>query len=91
MSHKHKAKIEKVFEHPTSANIDVKKLLSALEHYGVTVELTKKHKAKLFYETEETKEFILPLPHGDKLPKDEVVMLRHWLEEIGLTPDKIEG
>jgi len=87
MSHKHKAKIEKVFEHPTSANIDVKKLISALEHYGVKVELTKKHKAKLFYEE---KEFVLPLPHGDHLPKDEVVMLRHWLEEIGLTPDKID-
>ncbi len=87
MSHKHKAKIEKVFEHPTSANIDVKKLISALEHYGVTVELTKKHKAKLFYGE---KEFVLPLPHGDHLSKDEVVMLRHWLEEVGLTPDKID-
>jgi len=91
MSHKHKAKIEKVFEHPTSANIDVKKLIAALEHYGVKVELTKKHKAKLFYEAEKTEEFILPLPHGEHLSKDEVVMLRHWLEEIGLTPDKIEG
>jgi hypothetical protein len=87
MSHRHKVKIEKVFEHPISTNIDVKKLLSALEHYGVKIELTKKHKAKLFYEE---KECVLPLPHGDHLTKDEVVMLRHWLEEIGLTPDTIE-
>ncbi|MCF6206115.1 MAG: hypothetical protein L3J47_04365 [Sulfurovum sp.] len=88
MSHKHKAKIEKVFEHPTSANIDVKKLIAALEHYGVEVDLTKKHKAKLFYHE---KEFILALPHSEPtLSKDEVVKLRHWLEEIGLTPDNIE-
>ncbi len=87
MSHRHKAKIEKVFEHPISSNIDVKKLIAALEHYGVKVELTKKHKAKLFYNESE---FVLPLPHGDHLTKDEVVMLRHWLEEIGLTPENVE-
>ena len=86
MSHKHKAKIEKVFEHPTSANIDVKKLISALEHYGVEVELTKKHKAKLFYKESE---FILALPHGEHLSKDEVISLRHWLSEVGLTPENI--
>jgi len=86
MSHKHEAKIRKVFEHPVSANIDVKKLIAALEHYGVSVELTKKHKAKLFYKE---REFVLPLPHGDHLNKEEVVMLRHWLEEIGLTPENL--
>jgi len=87
MSHKHKAKIEKVFEHPTSANIDYKKLLSALEHYGIEVDVTKKHKAKLFYNKQE---FVLALPHGDHLSKDEVIRLRHWLETIGLTPETIE-
>jgi len=34
MSQKHKAKIEKLFEHPISGNIDVHRLISALEHYG---------------------------------------------------------
>ena len=87
MSRKHKAKIEKIFEHPTSENIDVKKLISALEHYGVEVELTKKHKAKLFYNASE---FVLPMPHGNTLTKDEVILLRHWLEEIGLMPDTLE-
>ncbi len=86
MSHKHQAKIAKVFEHPTSANIDIKKLIAALEHYGVKVELTKKHKAKLFYND---KEFVLPIPHGDHLPKDEVVLLRHWLKEVDLVPKKL--
>ena len=87
MSHKHKAKIAKVFEHPTSANIDYKKLLSALEHYGIEVDLTKKHKAKLLYNEQE---FVLALPHGDHLSKDEVIRLRHWLEAIGITPETIE-
>ncbi len=87
MAHKYKRKIEKVFEHPTSSNIDVKKLISALEHYGVKVDLTKKHKAKLFYKESE---FILALPHSDHLSKDEVVELRDWLKEVGLSPDKLD-
>ena len=87
MSHKHKAKIEKIFEHPISTNIDIKKLISALEHYGVDVEITKKHKAKLFYKESE---FVLALPHGDHLSKDEVVRLRHWLEEVELTPKNLD-
>ncbi|WP_456381851.1 hypothetical protein [Hydrogenimonas sp.] len=86
MSHRHKMKIEKVFEHPISSNIDVKKLISALEHYGVEVEVTKKHKAKLFYDE---KEFVLALPHDDHLSKDETIRLRHFLEEVGLTPDTL--
>ncbi|WP_300366916.1 hypothetical protein [Hydrogenimonas sp.] len=87
MSHRHKSKIEKVFEHPISANIDVKKLISALEHYGVEIEVTKKHKVKLFYRE---KEFVLSLPHDDHLSKDETVRLRHFLEEVELTPDRIQ-
>ncbi len=87
MAHRYKEKIEKVFGHPISANIDVKKLISALEHYGVEVDLTKKHKAKLFYKDSE---YILPLPHTDYLSKDSVVGLRHWLESVGLTPDSLD-
>ena len=87
MSHKHKSKIEKIFEHPVSTNIDVKKLISALEHYGIEVDITKKNKAKLTYEN---KEFFLALPHSDTLPKDEVISLKHFLEDVGLTPDNID-
>ncbi len=84
---KHLQKIEKIFTHPTPANIDVKKTLSALEHYGVEVEITKNHKAKLFYNS---KERILSLPHSDHFTKDEVVELRHILEEFGLTPQNLK-
>ncbi len=85
---KHVEKIKKVFAHPISANIDVKKLLHALEHFGVEVDLTKKHHAVLKYED---KELSLPLPHKEPfLSKDAVVELRHFLESIDLTPEKLE-
>ena len=84
---KHKAKIEKVFEHPLSSNIDYKKLISALEHYGAKVEITKNHHAKIFFNE---KEYIMPLPHNDtNISKEIVVELRHFLESVGLTPDKL--
>jgi len=86
LSHKHKAKIEKIFEHPISGNIDIKRLLSALEHYGVAVEITKHNKAKLSLNS---KEFVMALSHGNDLSKDSVGKLRHFLEDAGLTPDKI--
>ncbi len=84
---KYKEKIQKVFEHPTSANIDVKKLIKALEHYGVKIEHTKHNKLKMIYKDEE---FFIPMPHESTLPKDLVVELRHFLEKVDLTPDSVE-
>ena len=84
---KHKAKLEKVFEHPTSGNIDYKKLIHALEHYGAEVEMTKNHHAKIFLKGEG---YIMPLPHKDPvLSKDIIVELRHFLEKVGLTPENL--
>jgi len=86
MSHKYKAKIEKIFEHPISGNIDAKRLFSALEHFGVEIEITKQNKAKLTFNN---KELIMALSHRNDLSKDSITKLRHYLEDIGLTPDKI--
>ncbi len=86
MSHKHKAKIEKLFEHPVSGNIDVKRLISALEHYGIEIEITKHNKAKMSFNN---REFVMALSHGNDLSKDSISKLRHYLEDVGLTPDKI--
>ncbi|MDD2791255.1 MAG: hypothetical protein PHU40_11430 [Sulfurimonas sp.] len=86
MSHKHVKKIEKVFEHPVVTDLDSRKLVSALEHFGCSVEQTKNNKLKILYEG---KEFVLGLHHSGNLSKDEVVGLRHYLEEIGLTPEKL--
>ena len=84
---KFKEKIQKIFEHPTSGNIEFKKLIRALEHYGATVEITKHNKAKIFLKDEE---YVIPVPHNHVLSKDTVVELRHFLEKVGLTPDNLE-
>ena len=86
MSQKHKAKIEKLFEHPISGNIDVKKLMSALEHFGAEIDMTKQHKAKIHLNS---KLFSLSLSHRNELSVDSITKLRHFLESVGLTPDKI--
>ncbi len=86
MSQKHKAKIQKLFEHPIATNIDEKRLLSALEHYGASVEITKHNKAKILLKD---KEFSLVMSHRNSLSKDEVVRLRHFLESVDIVPDKI--
>lgn len=86
MSHKHRAKIEKLFEHPISGNIDAKRLFSALEHYGVSVDVTKHNKAKLTFNDEE---FVAVLSHGNDLSKDAIVSLKHYLEKVGLVPDNL--
>jgi len=86
MSHKHKVKIEKLFEHPISGNIDVKKLLSALEHYGAQIEITKHNKARIVLRE---KEFVLALAHNNDLSKDSITKLRHFLESVNLVPDTL--
>ena len=86
MGHKHKIKIEKLFEHPISGNIDARRMISALEHYGAKVDVTKQNKVKIILND---KEFVLSLAHGNDLSKDSIVQLRHFLEKVGVTPDKI--
>jgi len=83
---KHKQKIAKIFEHPLSGNIESKKVLSALEHYGATIDLNKEHRALIHYKN---KEHSLALSHRPELSKDAIVKLRHYLEEVGLTPDSL--
>jgi hypothetical protein len=83
---KHKDKLAKIFEHPISGNIDSMRVIHALEHYGVEVDMTKKHRALLHYGG---KEHSMTLSHGHELSKDAIVKLRNFLEEVGLTPDKL--
>ena len=84
---KHKEKIQKVFDHPTSGNIEFKKLMHALEHYGAQVEISKHNKAKIFFKSEE---LVIPVPHDHVLSKDMVVEVRHFLEKVGLTPENLD-
>ncbi len=83
---KHKAKLLKIFEHPMSGNIDATKLIHALEHYGAEVDMNKQHRAIIHLNA---KEHSMTLSHRNELSKDAIVKLRHYLEEVGLTPDKL--
>jgi hypothetical protein len=84
---KHITKIQKIFDHPISGNIDITKLVHALEHYDVKVDMTKKHRLLLHYAN---KEHSVALSHSNELTKDSVVKLRHFLEEVNLTPDQLK-
>ena len=88
MSHKHKAIIEKVFAHPIATNIDWKKLKHTLEHFGAEVEVSNANRAHILIRGQE---ITLGLPHhGHELAdKPEITKLRHFLEEIKLTPDAV--
>lgn len=83
---KHKEKIEKLYEHPLSGNIDAAKLVHALEHYGAKVDMTKQHRALIHLNG---KEHSMALGHRNELSKDSIMKLRHFLEEVGLTTDKL--
>lgn len=88
MSHKHKVIIEKVFAHPIATNIDWKKLSHTLEHFGAEIEVSSSNKAKIHFKD---KELVMGLPHhGHELAdKAEITKLRHFLEEVELTPDQV--
>lgn len=83
---KHKEKINKLFEHPISGNIDVTKLVHAFEHYGAEVDMSKKHHAIIRLNG---RKYSLTLSHRNELSKDSIVKLRHFLEEVNFTPDKL--
>ena len=88
MSHKHKAIIEKVFAHPIATNVDWKKLQHTLEHFGAVIDVSNANRAHIKIRD---KELTLGLPHhGHELAdKSEVTKLRHFLEEIELTPKTV--
>jgi hypothetical protein len=83
---KHKDKITKLYEHPLSGNIDSTKLIHALEHYGAVVDMSKQHHAIVHLNN---REHSITLGHRNELSKDTIVKLRHFLEEVGLTTDKL--
>jgi len=83
---KHKEKLKKLFEHPISGNVDSTKLIHALEHYGAEIDVSKHNRVLIHLED---KSHSLALSHRNELSKDSIVGLRHFLEEVNLTPDKL--
>ena len=83
---KHKEKLKKLFEHPLSGNIEVTKLVHALEHYGASIDKSKNGRVLIHLND---REHSLAVSHRNELSKDSMVKLRHFLEEVNLTPDKL--
>lgn len=88
MSHKHEVIIQKIFAHPIATNLDWKKLQHALEHFGANIELSNNNHAKIFMNGQE---LIMSLPHhGHEIAnRADVTKLKHFLEEVGLTPETV--
>ena len=84
MSKHHLKKIQKIFEHPVASNVDTHKLVAALDHFGCSIEHSKTNKIKISFDG---RDIVLGFHHSGSLSKDEVLKLRHFLEEVRLTPD----
>ncbi|MDX1796940.1 MAG: hypothetical protein R3219_09455 [Hydrogenovibrio sp.] len=85
MSHKHQVMIEKLFAHPMPGNLDWKKLSHTLEYYGAQIEVSPSNHAKIVFGENE---LVIGLPHHahELSNKDDIVKLRHFLEENGIHP-----
>ena len=56
---KHKEKLKKLFVHPISGNIDGMRLISALEHYGAEVDISKKGRALIHLKGREDRKSVV--------------------------------
>jgi hypothetical protein len=80
LNNRHRDTLEKIFTHPTSANIEWREVLSLLEAVGtVTEEHNGKVKVTLGPETE-----VLQPPRGKDVDKQMIVDLRRMLTNAGL-------
>lgn len=84
LNNHHRDTVEKIFSHPTSRNIEWRRVLSLLETIGtVTTEHHGKVKVTLGPETE-----VLPAPHGKDVDVQIVVDLRRMLTQAGYWTDE---
>jgi hypothetical protein len=83
LSSHHRNTVEKIFSHPSSANIEWRQVVSLLEEIGaVTHEHNGKLKVTLGPETE-----VLAAPRGKDVDIQMVVDLRRMLTQAGFAPD----
>lgn len=83
LSNHHRRTVEKVFQHPTSSNVEWREARSLLESVGTVVEEHNGHlKVTIGPETEVFHQ------HGEKnVDKQSVADLRRMLAQTGLAPD----
>lgn len=83
MNHRRRKVLHALFAHPVSANIDFKDVEHVFEGLGAEIDnrngarvgVTLKGKTAVFHRA------------AHSLPKEEVIQIRHFLEECGVGPD----
>lgn len=84
MNHKHRKTLHSLFAHPLSANIDLKHVLHLFEEMGAEVDHAAGNRVKIRF-----KDHSATFGHAQhSLPKEEVVELRKFLQQCGVTPDQ---
>jgi len=83
----HRATRGKLFEHPTTHNLEWHDVLSLLEAVGTVTE-TRKGKFRVVIQSS-TITMDLPKGHGHDLSTEQMVDLRHLLSGAGITPEAV--
>ncbi|MDP9189855.1 MAG: type II toxin-antitoxin system HicA family toxin [Actinomycetota bacterium] len=87
LSGHHRKTLEHIFTHPTSGNLEWRRVLSLLEAVGaVTEERNGKYKVQIGPETE-----VIHKPRGKDVDKELIADLRRMLTQAGLNPDGSEA
>lgn len=82
---KHRRTLEELFAHPISMNIDFWKVVNLFKDLGGKVDETKKDHLKVKLHGQEMS---FPIPHKKNIDnKHEVVAIRDFLEQAGVTPE----
>ena len=84
---KHRRALEEIFAHPISTNIDFWKVINLFEDLGAEVENTKSDRVKVKLNGVE---YTFHRPHKKNIDsKDEVLAIRDFLKDAGVTPDTV--
>lgn len=82
---KHRRTLEELFAHPISMNIDFWKVANLFKDLGAEVEETKKDHLEVKLNGQEMS---FPIPHKKNIDsKHEVVAIRDFLKQAGVTPE----
>jgi len=83
MNHRHRKILHSLFAHPISSNIDLKDVEAVLKELGAEIE--PRHGARIAVTLGGHTVAFHASQHA--LPKDEVVQIRHFLEQCGVKPE----
>ena len=84
MNHRHRKVLAALFAHPISANIDFKEVEGVLKELGAEIE--NKHGNRIGVKLNGHAHAFQHAQHS--LSKDEVVQIKKFLEQAGVTPEQ---